>query len=48
MMELMQGIKAKADKLALMNVLVDIEELTIKILNGLDESFKERANAIEY
>ena len=31
----------------MMNALVDIEDLTIKILNGLDEGYTELSNAIQ-
>lgn len=43
----MQNIKTKADELALMKSPVNIEDLTIKILNDLDEEYKELANAIQ-
>ena len=42
----MQGIKAKADELVLMNTPVDIEDFTIKTFNSLDDYYKELVNAI--
>ncbi|KAG6468875.1 hypothetical protein ZIOFF_073570 [Zingiber officinale] len=45
--ELMQFIKSKSDELALMNAPLDIEDLTIKILHGLDDDYKELARAIQ-
>lgn len=44
--EFMQGIKTIVDALALMNVSVDSKDLVIKILDGLDENYKELSNAI--
>ena len=44
--EFMQNIKTKVDELAMMNAPVDIEDLTIKILNGLYADYTELANAI--
>lgn len=38
--EFLQGIKAIVDALALMNVPIDTEDLTLKVLNGLDENYK--------
>ncbi|KAK6931858.1 hypothetical protein RJ641_003651 [Dillenia turbinata] len=43
--EFIQNIKTEADELTLMNIPVDTEDFTIKILNGLDEDYKELANA---
>ncbi|XP_073138449.1 uncharacterized protein [Henckelia pumila] len=39
--EFLQGIKAHVDALALMGVSVDAEDLTLKILNVLDDTYKE-------
>ncbi|KAK6917421.1 hypothetical protein RJ641_018172 [Dillenia turbinata] len=39
-------ISRQGHELALMNVPVDIEDLTIKILNGLYEDYKELANTV--
>lgn len=44
--EFMQFIKSKADELALMNAAMDGEDLTIKVLQGLDDDYKELAHAI--
>ncbi|KAG6468869.1 hypothetical protein ZIOFF_073564 [Zingiber officinale] len=40
-------IKSKSDELALMNAPLDIEDLTLKILHGLDDDYKELACAIQ-
>lgn len=45
--EFKQNIKTKVDELTMMNAPVDIEDLTIKILNGLDEDYKELSDAIQ-
>ncbi|KAG6468877.1 hypothetical protein ZIOFF_073572 [Zingiber officinale] len=45
--ELMKFIKSKFDELALKNAPLDIEDLTIKILHGLDDDYKELACAIQ-
>ena len=42
----MHGINSRGDELAMMNAPIDVQDLTIKILNGLDESYMELANAI--
>lgn len=43
----MQNIKLKVNELAIMNVLVDVENHTIKIPNGLDEVDAELTNVIQ-
>lgn len=43
----MQGIKVHVDALALMGVTVDSEDLTLKVLHGLDDSYKELSHAIQ-
>lgn len=45
--EFMQTIKIKADELALMNAPVDIEDLTITILQGLEDDYRELGRAIQ-
>ncbi|XP_073119923.1 uncharacterized protein [Henckelia pumila] len=45
--DFMQFIKSKADVLTLMNAPIDIEDLTIKVLHGLDDDYKEFAHIIQ-
>lgn len=43
----MLGIKEVVDKLALLGVSTDPEDLVLKVLNGLENSYKELSNAIQ-
>lgn len=43
----MQEIKSTIDSLTLMNVPVDSENITIRVLNGLNDNYKELSNAIQ-
>jgi hypothetical protein len=43
----LQLIKAKADELALLGAPLDVEDLTNKILDGLDDEYKELTRAIQ-
>ena len=45
--EYMQEIQSCMDSLALMNKPVDFDELSIQILNGLDDSYTHLSNAIQ-
>lgn len=45
--EYMQAVKTTMDALILMNVPVDAEYITLNILNGLDDSYRELSNAIQ-
>lgn len=45
--EFMLEIKCTIDELALHGVSTDPEDLALKILNGLDDSFKELSHAIQ-
>lgn len=45
--EFMLEIKGTIDELALHGVSTDPEDLALKILNGLDDSFKELSHAIQ-
>ncbi|KAA8539726.1 hypothetical protein F0562_026418 [Nyssa sinensis] len=45
--EFMHNIKTKVNALAMLNSPVDIKDLTIKILNGLDADYTELANVIQ-
>lgn len=43
----MLEIQSIVDELALLGVATDLEDIALKVLNGLDESYKEIANAIQ-
>ena len=43
----LQCIKAKADKLAFLGALLDAEDLTNKILDGLDDEYKELMHVVQ-
>lgn len=43
----MLEIKGTVDELALLGVSTDLEDLALKILHGLDDSFKELSYAIQ-
>ena len=45
--EYMQDIKINIDTLALMNVNVDFDELSIRILDGLDDHYKDLSHALQ-
>lgn len=45
--DFLQEIKSTVDELALLGVVTDPEDLALKVLNGLDESYKEIAHAIQ-
>lgn len=45
--DFMMEIKGLIDELALLGVATDVEDLTLKILRGLDDSYKELAHAIQ-
>lgn len=45
--EFMQFMKSKDDELALMNASIDGEDLTIEVLHGLDDDYKDLAHAIQ-
>ena len=47
MIEYMQNIKSRVDELATMNAPIDNEDLTIKILNGLGDEFKDLVTTIQ-
>lgn len=47
MTEYMQNIKSRVDELATMNAPIDNEDLTIKILNGLGDEFKDLVTTIQ-
>ena len=46
-LDYMQDIKRNMDALALMNITVDFDELSIRILNDLNPSFIELSHAIQ-
>lgn len=45
--EYLQEIKGIVDELALIGATTDVEDLTLKILNGLDDSYSEISSAIQ-
>ena len=43
----MQDVKHNIDSLALVNVSVDFDELSISLLNGLDPAYSHISNALQ-